>query len=90
MAAMAAREDDNSISFLRFALGSCTPTTHRFYAVEEFLEGKIPTEAVLWQAGEIAAEKMLAITGRRPSKVYKEPAIRGLFMRMMGPLVGEK
>jgi hypothetical protein len=30
---------------------------------------------------------MLDITGRRPSAIYKEPAIQGLFMRMMYPLV---
>ena len=87
MAAMASKEDDNSISFLRFALGSCTPTPHRFYEVEDFLMGKIPTENVLWEAGKILAEKMLDITGRRPSAVYKEPAIQGLFMRMMSPLI---
>jgi CO/xanthine dehydrogenase FAD-binding subunit len=87
MAAMAAKEDDNSISFLRFALGSCTPTPHRFYEIEDFLSGKIPTEDVLWRAGKILAEKMLDITGRRPSAVYKEPAIQGLFMRMMRPLI---
>jgi CO/xanthine dehydrogenase FAD-binding subunit len=86
MAAMAAKEDDHSISFLRFALGSCTPTPHRFYEIEDFLMGKVPTEDTLWQAGKILAEKMLDITGRRPSAVYKEPAIQGLFMRMMHPL----
>jgi len=86
MAAMAAKEDDHSISFLRFALGSCTPTPHRFYEIEDFLMGKVPTEDTLWQAGKILAEKMLDITGRRPSAVYKEPAIHGLFMRMMHPL----
>jgi hypothetical protein len=52
--------------------------------------GKVPTEDVLWQAGKILAKKMLDITGRRPSAIYKEPAIQGLFMRMMRPLVGEK
>jgi xanthine dehydrogenase FAD-binding subunit len=87
MAAMASKEDDNSISFLRFALGSCTPTPHRFYEIEDFLSGKVPTEDVLWQAGKILAEKMLDITGRRPSAVYKEPAIQGMFMRMMHPLI---
>ena len=87
MAAMASRENDNSISFLRFALGSCTPTPHRFYEIEDFLMGKVPTEDTLWQAGKILAEKMLDITGRRPSAVYKEPAIQGLFMRMMSPLI---
>ena len=86
MAAMAAKEDDHSISFLRFALGSCTPTPHRFYEIEDFLMGKVPTEDTLWQAGKILAEKMLDITGRRPSAVYKEPAIQGLFMRKMYPL----
>ena len=90
MAVMASREDDNSISFLRFALGSCTPTPHRFYEIEDFLLGKVPTEDILWRTGKILAEKMLDITGRRPSAVYKEPAIQGLFMRMMRPLVGEK
>ena len=90
MAAMASKEGDHSISFLRFALGSCTPTPHRFYEIEDFLMGKVPTEDVLWQAGKILAEKMLDITGRRPSAVYKEPAIQGLFMRMMCPLAGEK
>ena len=87
MAAMASKEDDHSISFLRFALGSCTPTPHRFYEIEDFLSGKIPTEDVLWRAGKILAEKMLDITGRRPSAIYKEPAIQGLFMRMMSPLI---
>jgi CO/xanthine dehydrogenase FAD-binding subunit len=87
MAAMASKEDDNSISFLRFALGSCTPTPHRFYEIEDFLMGKVPTENVLWEAGKILAEKMLDITGRRPSAVYKEPAIQGLFLRMMSPLI---
>jgi CO/xanthine dehydrogenase FAD-binding subunit len=87
MAAMASKQDDDSIAFLRFALGSCTPTPHRFYEIEDFLIGKIPTEDTLWQAGKLLAEKMLEITGRRPSAVYKEPAIKGLFMRMMHPLI---
>jgi CO/xanthine dehydrogenase FAD-binding subunit len=86
MAAMASKEDNNSISFLRFALGSCTPTPHRFYEIENFLIGKVPTEDTLWRAGKLLAEKMLDITGRRPSAVYKEPAIQGLFMRIMHPL----
>ena len=87
MAAMASKQNDHSISFLRFALGSCTPTPHRFYEIEDFLMGKVPTEDTLWRAGKILAEKMLEITGRRPSAVYKEPAIKGLFMRLMHPLI---
>ena len=86
MAAMIGRESDRSISFIRFALGSCTPTPHRFRDIENYLFGKIPDEPMLRQAGQMLAEGMLEITGRRPSAIYKEPAIQGLFMRMMYPI----
>jgi len=87
MAAMARRANDKSISYIRFALGSCTPTPYRFRAIEDFLLGKVPNEGLLWETGRLLADRMLEITGRRPSAVYKEPAIQGLFMRMMYPLV---
>ena len=86
MAAMAQQESDKSVSFIRFALGSCTPTPHRFQSIEKFLQGSVPNEELLWKAGSLLAEQMLEITGRRSSAVYKEPAIQGLFMRMMFPL----
>jgi CO/xanthine dehydrogenase FAD-binding subunit len=63
MAAMAYKDDGNAIAFLRFALGSCTPTPHRFREIEDFLLGKVPSEDVLWETGKILAEKMLDITG---------------------------
>jgi CO/xanthine dehydrogenase FAD-binding subunit len=87
MAAMARRESDKSISFIRFALGACTPTPHRFREIENMLLGKVPDENLLWQAGRLLAECMLEVTGRRPSAVYKEPAIQGLFVRLMLPLI---
>lgn len=87
MAAMAKQADDKSISFIRFALGACTPTPHRFREIEKMLLGKVPNEILLWKAGRILAECMLEVTGRRPSAVYKEPAIQGLFMRLMLPLI---
>jgi xanthine dehydrogenase FAD-binding subunit len=87
MAAMAYQDGDGCIAYLRFALGSCTPTPRRFREIEEYLTGKVPAENILWETGKLLAEKMLDITGRRPSAVYKEPAIQGLFMRMMHPLI---
>ena len=87
MAAMARQENDKSISFIRFALGACTPTPHRFREIEKMLLGKVPDENLLWKAGRFLAECMLEVTGRRPSAVYKEPAIQGLFVRLMLPLV---
>lgn len=86
MAAMARLESDNSISFIRFALGACTPTPHRFREIEKMLLGKVPDEILLWKAGRLLADCMLEVTGRRPSAVYKEPAIQGLFARLMLPL----
>lgn len=87
MAAMAFQASDGSIAYMRFALGSCTPTPHRFREVEEFMTGKVPAENIIWEAGRLLADKMLSITGRRPSAVYKEPAIQGLFVRIMRPLI---
>ena len=86
MAAMVARQSDQSIAFVRLALGSCTPTPNRFRAVENFLFGKIPDENLLWKAGRMLSAGMLEITGRRPSATYKKPAIQGLFVRLMYPL----
>ena len=87
MAAMARQAGDKSISFIRFALGSCTPTPHRFREIEEMLLDRVPDEKLLWEAGRVLAERMIGITGRRLSAVYKEPAIQGLFMRLMLPLI---
>jgi CO/xanthine dehydrogenase FAD-binding subunit len=87
MAAMARQAGDKSISFIRFALGSCTPTPHRFREIEDLLLEKVPDEILLWEAGRVLAERMIEITGRRSSAVYKEPAIQGLFVRMMYPLI---
>jgi len=87
MAAMIAQEEDKSISFMRFALGSCTPTPHRFREIEDLLLGKVPDESQLWEAGRLLAVHMIEITGRRLSAVYKEPAIQGLFVRLMLPLI---
>lgn len=87
MAVMARQENDKSITSLRFALGACTPTPNRFEMIENRLIDKIPDERLLWETGRLLAEQMLKITGRRPSAVYKEPAIQGLFVRLMYPLV---
>ncbi|GAB6143587.1 FAD binding domain-containing protein [Desulfocicer niacini] len=87
MAAMADKDEAGNISFLRFSLGACTPTPHRMDALESFLMGHKPTHELLREAGTLLAEKMVEITGRRSSIIYKEPAVQGLFMRMMYPMI---
>ncbi|MFZ3046623.1 MAG: FAD binding domain-containing protein [Desulfatirhabdiaceae bacterium] len=87
MAYMANKDAAGQVSFLRFSLGACTPTPQRMPQVEEMLVGQVPDAALLWEAGRVLAENMIAITGRRASAVYKESAVQGLFMRMVYPMV---
>jgi len=87
MAVMAESDVEGKITFMRLALGSCTPTPQRSTDVEYFLTGKVPSEALLWEAGQMVANKMIAISGVRSSTVYKEKAVQGLFMRILFPLV---
>ncbi len=86
MAAMLNQDQEGRITMLRLALGACTPTPCRLRLVEEFLLGKKPQPALLMQAGELLAEQMIAITGRRSSIIYKEPAVQGLFRRILSPV----
>lgn len=87
MATMVDKDEEGRISFMRFSLGACTPTPHRMTAVEEFMTGKEPTMELLFGGGKLLAEKMIEITGRRSSIIYKEPAVQGLFVRMLHPVV---
>lgn len=87
MAVMAKKALNGRVTFMRLAMGSCTPTPQRLTDVENFLIGKVPNEAFLWEAGQMVAKKMIGISGVRSSTVYKERAVQGLFMRILFPLV---
>jgi CO/xanthine dehydrogenase FAD-binding subunit len=87
MAVLAEKDGEGTIRFIRFCLGSSTPVPCRIREVEEFLTGKIPDETVMAEGGRLAAEKMIEISGRRPTAVYKEPAVKGLFVRLLYPMV---
>jgi CO/xanthine dehydrogenase FAD-binding subunit len=87
LAVMAEKDTSGKIAFARLALGSSTPTPRRMDEVEGFLWGKKPSEAVFWEAGRLLAWKMIEISGRRPSTVYKESAVQGLLVRALYPMV---
>jgi CO/xanthine dehydrogenase FAD-binding subunit len=87
MAVLLEKDAGGAISFVRFCLGSSTPVPCRIREVEEFLAGKVLDEAVVAEGGRLAAEKMIEISGRRPTTVYKEPAVEGLFRRLLYPMV---
>jgi CO/xanthine dehydrogenase FAD-binding subunit len=87
MAAMARQEADGTVAFFRFSLGACTPTPRRMAVVEAMVAGRRPTETLLREAASALTEEMFRVTGRRASAVYKEPAVQGLFLRMLYPMV---
>lgn len=87
MAVFVKKDKKGRISFIKYSLGACTPIPHGMGSVEAFLTGKVPTEDLIWEAGALVAEKMIEITGTRSSTIYKKPAIQGLFMRMLYPVV---
>jgi len=88
MAVLADRQKDGTFGSIRLALGSGTPTPMRMGAVESFLVGKRPDPQTLGTGARLMAAEMIRITGIRPSTVYKEKAVQGLFLRMLGSLPG--
>lgn len=87
LAVMADTDAAGQISFIRVGLGACTPTPHRMDGIEDFLMHKVATRQSIWDAGKLLSQKMIEITGRRSSIIYKEPAVQGLFMRILYPMV---
>lgn len=88
MAVLADREKDGTFASIRLALGSGTPAPMRMGRVESFLVGKRPDPQTLEAGARLMAAEMIRVTGIRPSTVYKEKAIQGLFLRMLGALSG--
>jgi CO/xanthine dehydrogenase FAD-binding subunit len=87
MACMLRLDGSGGVRSARVALGSCTPTPRRMKAVERFLEeGPLHMDRIV-EGGRRMAARMVEIAGRRPSTVYKEPAVQGLFVRMLAPVV---
>ncbi len=69
------------VAEIRIVPGACTPQTARFGMAEAVLLGQRPSEKLARQAGQLAAEQMIALAGRRWSTVYKEPTLAALVER---------
>lgn len=87
LAVLVDQDADGAVNFARVSLGACKPTTGRMPVTEEFLLGKKLSMPVLREAARTMSAEMIAITGRRKSVLYKEPAIEGLLVRMLIPLL---
>ncbi len=82
MAAILKLHDDEIIE-ARLVPGSVFPVWRRVSEAEDFLIGKKATKDVFTRAGEIVAQTMIAISGRRWSTPYKEPVVQNLVKRVL-------
>ena len=83
MAVVLVLTDENIITEVRLAPGSVFPGWQRVQEAETFLSGKKASEQVFLQAGEMAARKMIEVSGRRWSTPYKEPVVAALTKRTL-------
>lgn len=80
--------NDDVIEGSKFVPGSVFPIWRRVTEVEEFLNGKQPTEKLFDQAGKIVADTMIQTSGRRWSTPYKEPVVEALTSRVLCKAAG--
>lgn len=88
LAALVGLDSSGLINRAKIVLGACMPITRRMPQTEAALIGQSPSLALFREAAALMASEMIAITGRRASVVYKEPAIQGLLLRMLSTLIG--
>lgn len=83
VAALARLGMDGKVAEIRIVPGSATPQLRRFPESENHLLGQVPSVALCREAGEIAVREMSAITGRRWSSEFKEPALAAMVTRAL-------
>lgn len=83
MAAVLKTNHHGIIEEVRLAPGSVFPVWKRVAAAERFLTGKKITDQNFMQAGQITAQEMIKISGRRWSTPYKEPVVAALVKRVL-------
>ena len=88
VAALGRIDEQGRIAEIRVVPGSATPHIHRFAQTETHLLGKKPIAALCEEAGHAAVAEMLAITGKRWSSEFKEPALQAMVTRALLSLFG--
>lgn len=71
------------VAEIRLVPGSATPQIRRFPQAEAVLLGQPPTAALCAEAARVAVAEMTAITGRRWSSEFKEPALESMVTRAL-------
>jgi CO/xanthine dehydrogenase FAD-binding subunit len=78
LAVQLALEPTGRIASARLSAGAVFPTPRRLNKVEDSLVGQVPEKNLFEEAGRMAVKAMLEVSGRRPSRAYKEPALERL------------
>ena len=87
---VAFRLENGKMSQARVALGSVAPTVIRVAEVEEFLEGKEPSEEVFTKAGKLAAKNCAPISDIRSSDKYRKEMVAVHVKRALWQAVNTK
>ncbi|MDR3576122.1 MAG: FAD binding domain-containing protein [Anaerolineaceae bacterium] len=83
VAALGRLDEHGRVIDVRLVPGSATPHIQRFSQVESYLLGKTPDGELCMEAGRLAIEEMIEITGRRWSSEFKEPVLQALVTRSL-------
>jgi carbon-monoxide dehydrogenase medium subunit len=71
------------VDYVRLVPGAAMPSPRRLPEVEQMLLGQAPDDGLLAAAGEMTAQAMIKVTGRRWSTEYKATAIQTLVERTL-------
>jgi CO/xanthine dehydrogenase FAD-binding subunit len=83
VAALGRTEESGKVAEIRLVPGSATPQIRRFPQAEGHLLGQTPTAALCQEAAHVAVQEMTAITGKRWSSEFKEPALFSMIARAL-------
>jgi CO/xanthine dehydrogenase FAD-binding subunit len=70
-AALVARAADGALTGVKIACGAVAPTAIRMRPVEELLEGRVPTEALIEEAARIASSECDPLSDIRATAEYR-------------------
>ncbi len=88
VAALGRLDDAGRVADARLVPGSVTPRVSRFTAVEGYLLGKIPDQALCEEAGRRTVAEVARVAGKRWSSEFKEPALLAIVTRALMQVFG--
>jgi CO/xanthine dehydrogenase FAD-binding subunit len=88
LAVQLVQEGPGKIQSARIAAGAVFPSPRRLKEVEKMLVGQYPEGELFKECGRAAVAAMVAVSGRRPSMIYKEPALERLTAWGLGQACG--